>query len=787
LNLIELRLAQGSVEKPSALGIGALWYRRFWVSCCLSAFFERGRPMRSVANSLKTKRSVLALAVFAIFAQVPVYGQTVSVLPAVVVTEAPESALAPRGVSLPMGADQVPWLMQSLSSSVITQEQRAQTGGGRLTEVLRFDSSVEANYSPLGYFESFQVRGFPVDSVLGFRVNGVPVVGEAPIFMGNKQQVEVLRGAVGTWGSPGAGGGLLHFVTKRPVSARSMSFSAEEERSIGLATDIGSVDNQGNGWRLNLGADRMRPYAKGADGEAAGLALAIDRQLNAGARLMFDVELSRQEQITQPGSQLLGGRTLPPLRPETVLGLSDWSQPVRFDSVFVLGQLEMPLSNQWLATAKISSHRVKTDDYSSFPWGSGTADPIFTAAADAYFGADGSFILWDYRSLNERRQSDSLSLGFTKDFSVFESAHQVSIGAELIQYLSTKPNYLYATDADWTDPANPIFSAVGNTNSNTWSGEAVGGPGADVFRREIQQMSIYAADRFQWGPGFLDLAARWLTQKEGYRADFSPDYYATIAWRESKASWLLPAITYSLPLEGHQQIWASYRQDIEAGAVAPLSSANNGAVLPSRRLELVELGTKRQVTRSLEASAVVFHSWRPHNFRDDDPGDPLGNPVGDYVQRGKESRTGFELALAGRLGPRLQTQVSATYLESNTSGIGNTAFDGKQALNIPRLRMSALLDYRLPQVSGLSVWAGGFYSGRRPASRDNAIYAPGYTRVDLGVNLAQKAVGQSQVYRFTVENIFNKRYWRDSAEFLGDAYLMPGAPRIFKVSATTNF
>lgn len=743
--------------------------------------------MTPVSNPRNTAVSALALAVLASLVPGAAHAQAVSVLPVLVVTEAPESSLAPRGVSLPVAADQIPWLMQSLSSSVITQEQITQTGGGRLTEALRFDPSVDPNYSPLGYYESFQIRGFAVDPVFGFRVNGVPVVGEAPIFMGNKQQVEVLRGAAGAGAAPGAGGGLIHLVTKRAESIRSLETGIQTRSSAGLAADIGTLDGQGNGWRLNVAADRLRPYAKGADGEAGALALAFDQRLSGGGRLAFDAELARREQITQPGSQLLGGTGIPPLRPETVLGLSGWSEPVRFDSAFAMAQWDMPLQNDWMASARLSAHRVKTDDYSSFPWGSGTADPIFTAAADAYFGADGSFILWDYRSLNERRQSHSLSLGFTKDFSISESAHQVSIGAELIQYLSTKPNYLYATDSDWTDPANPIFFAVGNTNSNTWSGEAVGGPGADVFRREIQQMSIYAADRFQWGPGFLELAARWLTQKEGYRADFSPDYYATIAWRESTDSWLLPAITYSLPLQGQQQIWASYRQDIEAGAVAPLSSANNGAVLPSRRLELVELGTKRQLTRSLEASAVVFHSWRPHNFRDDDPGDPLGNPVGEIVQRGKESRTGFELALAGRLGPGLQTQFSSTYLESNTSGIGNAAFEGKQALNTARLRLSALLDYRLPQVSGLSVWAGGFYVGRRPASRDNSVFVPGYTRVDLGLNLVHKAAGQRQTYRFSVENIFNKSYWRDAAEFLGDAYLTPGAPRIFKFSATTSF
>lgn len=728
--------------------------------------------MTSVPKALKTVRSALALAVLASLPQSVVYAQGVSVLPAVVVTEAPESALAPRGVSMPAGADQIPWLMQSLSSSVITQEQRAQIGGGRLTEVLRFDPSVEPNYSPLGYFESFQIRGFPVDPVLGFRVNGVPVVGEAPIFMGNKQQIEVLRGAAGVWGAPGAGGGLLHFVTKRPMPVRSLSFSAEEERSLGLATDIGAVDNQGNGWRLNLGADRMRPYAKGADGEAAGLALAIDRQLTAGGRLMFDVEISRQEQITQPGSQLLGGRVLPPLRPETVLGLSEWSKPVRFASAFAMAQWEMPLQNDWMATAKASMHRVKTDDYSSFPWGSLDFSGF---TSDSYFSSSGDFGFYDYRSINEQRSTQAVSFELTGRVTSGGMTHTISLGGEFLEHVSTKPDYLYA------------YVGEGNVIRSSWAGGPSDASGRDVFRREIRQSSLYLSDRVALAEGALSLSLRGVQMKDSYRADFDPDFYNPIDWRSRSDHWLLPAATYSLPLHGQQQVWASYRQDIEPGAVAPLSSANNGQVLPARRLHLVELGTKAVLRPQLEASALVFHSWRPHNFRNDDPVDPLGNPAGRYLQRGKESRTGLELAAAGRLSPGLQAQVAATYLASDTSGLDNAAFEGKQALNIPKLRLSALFDYRLPQVSGLSVWAGGFYVGRRPASRDNAVYVPGYTRVDLGLNFAHKAAGQRQTYRFSVENIFNKSYWRDAAEFLGDAYLMPGAPRIFKFSATTSF
>ena len=49
------------------------------------------------------------------------------------------------------------------------------------------------------------------------------------------------------------------------------------------------------------------------------VSLAMDQRLSGGDSLQVDVEIAHKSQITQPGSQLLGGTTLAPINPETVL------------------------------------------------------------------------------------------------------------------------------------------------------------------------------------------------------------------------------------------------------------------------------------------------------------------------------------------------------------------------------------------------------------------------------------------------------------------------------------
>ncbi|MGA0856337.1 MAG: TonB-dependent receptor domain-containing protein, partial [Burkholderiaceae bacterium] len=158
-----------------------------------------------------------------------------------------------------------------------------------------------------------------------------------------------------------------------------------------------------------------------------------------------------------------------------------------------------------------------------------------------------------------------------------------------------------------------------------------------------------------------------------------------------------------------------------------------------------------------------------------------------YIQRGTESRTGLELSLSGALAKRTDAQISATLMTSDTSGTGNPLFEGKQALNTPKFRLNTFVNYRVPGIEGLSASANWLYTGKRPASRDNSVYAPDFHRLDLGLSYVQKTKAGATTYRLAIENVTDERYWRDVAEFLGDAYLTPGAPRLVKASATVSF
>ena len=56
----------------------------------------------------------------------------------------------------------------------------------------------------------------------------------------------------------------------------------------------------------------------------------------------------------------------------------------------------------------------------------------------------------------------------------------------------------------------------------------------------------------------------------------------------------------------------------------------------------------------------------------------------------------------------------------------------------------------------------------------------------LGVSYGLRLAGVNTVIRARVDNAFDKFYWRDVTQALG-GYLLPGAPRTFRLSAQFDF
>ncbi|MNT64828.1 Ferrichrome receptor FcuA precursor [compost metagenome] len=93
----------------------------------------------------------------------------------------------------------------------------------------------------------------------------------------------------------------------------------------------------------------------------------------------------------------------------------------------------------------------------------------------------------------------------------------------------------------------------------------------------------------------------------------------------------------------------------------------------------------------------------------------------------------------------------------------------------------------MPQVEGLRLLAGMQYSSSKYANKTGAVKVSGYTVFDVGTAYNFRAYDYDNTLRFNIDNLFNKKYWRDAGGFFGDDYLFLGAPRTAQLSWTVNF
>jgi len=93
----------------------------------------------------------------------------------------------------------------------------------------------------------------------------------------------------------------------------------------------------------------------------------------------------------------------------------------------------------------------------------------------------------------------------------------------------------------------------------------------------------------------------------------------------------------------------------------------------------------------------------------------------------------------------------------------------------------------VPQVQGLSVQANMAFEGQREVLRDNSAQIPAWTRFDLGTRFTQSLGATTLVWRAGVDNLFDRRAWREAPYQYDHAYLFPLEARTFHASVEAKF
>ncbi|MFJ4391885.1 TonB-dependent siderophore receptor [Pseudomonas soli] len=628
----------------------------------------------------------------------------------------------------------------------------------KLSEVLQSDASVGESYAPIGYYENFNVRGFELNAASSYRVNGQTIAGEQNVALENKQQVELLKGLSGLQSSVSEPGGLVNYVTKRPEDVRSISVSSNEQGERYLATDLGGwfgAERQ-LGLRVNLAHEDIRSYVDHADGKRDFASVALDWQINPNAVLELDAEYQHREQYSVPGYQLLGGNQLPHgVDPKDHLAWQSWAKPVQNDSLNLGGRFKYQFNDNWNGTLSASRSKVVIDDYSAFAWGS---------SEGSYFGSNGDYDIYDFRSPDDTRRIDEAQAMLDGRFDALGVSHELTVGTSAQRRtLDQRPGY-----NEWR--------GTGNIHTGAPAVEPSDKPiGSSERRLDSRQYGLFFSDRITFNDNWQTvIGAREV------RLDEKTWDQNGVAGRHTRQYQLLPNAALIYKPQPDTTLYASYAKGLSSGGTAPWYASNAFEILAPTLARQLEVGIKRD-WQGMSFSAALFQIRQAYQYAR-----PDGTPAPTYVQSGQQKNTGLELGASGWATSNLQIQASAAVIRARVQNSDTAAYEGHQAINVPRLRAALQADYALP-VPGLALLGGARYSASKYASSAGNVEVGGYTVFDIGSRYRTNIGGYDTVLRLTVDNVFDKRYWRDVGDYLGDNYLFQGAPRTARLSASVSF
>jgi len=692
-----------------------------------------------------------ALAALLFAAACSAHAQQQSALPEITVSE---GTVAPQAdVS---GFGDVPLRELPISATVIDSKQLQASGARRLADLTQFDASVTDAYNAAGYWDYLTVRGFVLDNRFNYRREGLPISAETSIPLDNKERVEILRGTSGIQAGTSAPGGLVNYVVKRPTEQdlRTVRIETSSRGSLLGAIDLGGRfgENRQFGYRINVASENLKPLTHNLDGNRNLFSLAADWRITRDSVLEFEVEQSRKTQPSQNGYSLLGGVLPAQVDPRINLNNQPWSQPSVFKALTGTVRFSQALNADWRWSAQIGQQRLKSDDRLAYAFGCGAEGNY-----DRYC-SDGTFDVFDFRSDNERRTLTAGSLNLKGNVTTGSVRHELGFGLMQSRVRNRFDNQAYN------------YAGTGNI----WGTAIVPpAPGATTpqTNRDERSTEFSVQDAIRWNDRFTTWLGARHTRLD--RSSIGNDGSNPTGYKQDVTT---PWIAASYAIQPGLMAYASWGRGVESQVVPNKISqySNAGQALPALRSRQWELGIKGG-SDAFNWQLAWFDISRPLTNTD------LCSGLCEVRNDGKAVHRGLEAGAQWNQGP-WRIGGSLTLIDAKRRGsTANPALNGESPTNVPKQVLRAQTAYRFASVPGLEVAGQLSYEGRRNVLPDGSVTLPSWTRVDAVLRYDTKLRGANASWTLSVDNLFDRRYWKESPYQFSHVYLFPGAPRTLRL------
>lgn len=612
----------------------------------------------------------------------------------------------------------------------LIEDQQAMT----LADVLQSDASIRFTTNSGHMLENFTIRGLELPAMdIGMNgLFGIAPASHVPVEM--LERVEVLRGpnALLSGMPPSASvGGTVNLVSKRagakPLTELTTTFSSHSYGQVHADVSRRFGPESRLGIRVNGAYGKGESGAKDEEkGRRLG-ALAMDWQGDK-ARFWLDAYTSR-ETIDNGSPGMFNfvrgiGQLLAPPAGDTNM-FRGTHGAYRNNGAMLRGEVD--LNNDWQAYAAIGGSQAE---------GKG----LMFGTRSIVTGLDGTAQGFVY-NVHTRSLRSSLDTGLIGHFTTGAVDHRLQLAYNYVGFREGTNNAAKTGyRQNMYDPVEPVFPNAPAIPKYTVSNKLQSFVVADTMKMLDDRL-------------LLTLGAR-LQKVEQPLAKYE----------EQRVSPSLGIVVK--PWGNHISLFGNYMEGLQPGQTVGVGYDNEGETFKPMQTKQTEVGVKLQ-TGGFTQTVSAFQIERPSLVAKDNR----------MTEGGKQRLRGVEWSAFGEIMPRLSFLGGVSY---NRAKQLNTGLDTFAA---PQWTANLGLDWVTP-IQGLGVGGRVVYTGEQWSDSGNKIRVPSWHRFDLNARYATELGGHPVRFNAAIENVANKRYW---SGIFSDGFVMPAAPRTYRVSATVAF
>ncbi|RCK50812.1 energy transducer TonB [Thalassospira profundimaris] len=628
-------------------------------------------------------------------------------------------------------------------------DQQAQT----IADVVKNDPSVRAPNSGGGMLDTYQIRGFNMNTGNSGEISMDGAYGVAPNYRvqaGFAERIEVLKGPAALLNgmSPNGGvGGVINIVPKR----------AEDKDLNRVSVDYGLGEQAGGnvdfsrrfgkekqfGIRFNGGYHNGDTYLDKQSREATLGALALDYR-GEDLRLSLDL-IDQRENMDAPFREyrLASGVTMPSAPDGSKNAVQDWQWSDTTDQSAML-KGEYDLADNLTLFGGVGGGRTKVDRLFGYP--------IITNSAGDIDDDSLSYMRFQTNRF-------TANAGLRGDFSTGSIDHEATVSTSY--YADTfYRGAIYST----TDPASNIY------NPSSVPPIFVAAPTSKPKLSETDLRGIAIADTLSvWQDQVkLTLGGRHQSIETN---NFSATTGAKTAHYNDSV--ITPMVGLVVKPTDYMSVYANYLEGLSKGDIAPSSASNAGEAMAPYVAKQIETGIKLDFG-TIGGSAALFQITKPS-----------GQTVNNVYNSDAEQRNrGLELNVFGEVTPDVRLLAGVMFLDAELTKTNSSTTQGNRPVGTPKMQANLTAEWDTPFAPGLTLSGTITHTAEQYIDTENTQDIPDWTTLDLGLRYKTTISETPVTVRATIQNVTNESYWSGVNEF---SMISQGAPRTALVSLTADF